>query len=334
MRKKFIIRKFIPIMQNIVRLFNLFIILSIIIASYLDITKTMEILKHNFGNTGIKVFPLGFGAGHIGGNELSDKDASFLLNSILDSGINLIDTARGYGRSEERIGKFISKRRNEYILSTKVGYGITGFNDWTYDCISAGVDEALKLMQTDYIDIVHLHSCQLGTLQHGVVIDALNKTVEAGKVRVAAYSGENQELEFAVRSGKFRSVQTSVNITDQRGIEGILQEAKSSGMGVIAKRPLANVPWQFKEQPFGDYSEQYWLRWKKMNLDFGIDWNEIALRFVVFSNVVDCTIAGSANIGHIRKNLEIIAKGPLPADIYYQLRTAFKRNDDNWVGQI
>jgi aryl-alcohol dehydrogenase-like predicted oxidoreductase len=294
----------------------------------------MQIVNHDFGTTGLKVFPLGFGAGHIGGNEISDKDASFLLNSLLDSGINLIDTARGYGKSEERIGKFISRRRKEFLISTKVGYGIPGFNDWTYDCIIAGVDEALRLLKTDYIDIVHLHSCLMGTLHYGEVIEALNKTVEAGKVRVAAYSGENQELEFSVRSGRFGSIQTSVNITDQRGIDNILQEAKSMGMGVIAKRPLANVPWQFTEQPFGDYSEQYWLRWKKMNLDFGMDWNEIALRFVIFTNVVDCTIVGSADIEHIKKDLDIINKGPLPKEIYYQLRTAFKYNDNNWIGQV
>jgi aryl-alcohol dehydrogenase-like predicted oxidoreductase len=294
----------------------------------------MEILKHNFGTTGLKVFPLGFGAGHIGGDEISDKETSTLLNSILDLGINLIDTARGYGRSEERIGRFISNRRDEFVLSTKIGYGIPGRNDWTYDCIIAGVDEALRLMKTDYIDIVHLHSCQIGTLQYGEVTDALNKTIESGKVKVAAYSGENQELEFAVRSGRFGSVQTSVNIMDQRGIDNILQEAKSMGMGVIAKRPLANVPWQFHEQPSGDYSEQYWLRWKKMNLDFGMDWNEIALRFVIYTNVVDCAIVGSSNIEHIKNDIDIISKGPLPKEIYYKLRTCFKFNDDNWIGQI
>lgn len=294
----------------------------------------MEVLKHNFGTTGLKLFPLGFGAGHIGGSEASDKDVSFLLNSVLDLGINLIDTARGYGKSEERIGKFISKRRNEFILSTKVGYGIPGFNDWTYDSVIAGVDEALKLLSTDYIDIVHLHSCGIETLQHGEVIEALNKTVEVGKVRVAAYSGENRELEFAVRSGKFGSAQTSVNITDQRDIDNILQEAKSRGMGVIAKRPLANVPWRFNDQPFGDYSEQYWLRWKKMNLDLGMDWNEVALRFAVFTNVVDCAIVGSSKLEHIKACIEAVNKGPLPKDIYYQVRTSFKYNDDNWTGQI
>jgi len=298
----------------------------------------MNVKQREFGNTGLKVFPLGFGAGHIGGNDISDKEADTLLNAVLDLGINLIDTARGYGLSEERIGKSISKRRNEFALSTKVGYGIPGYNDWSYDCIIAGVDTALKLMKTDYIDIVHLHSCQLGTLQYGEVMDALLKTADSGKIRVAAFSGENNELEFAINSGKFGSIQTSINITEQYHVDNLLQEAKSKGMGIIGKRPLANVPWGFKNQPYGDYSEQYWLRWKQMNLDLGIDkiseWNEIALRFSVFTDVVDCAIAGTSNIKHIKEDIEIINKGPLSKEVYYKIRTAFRKNNQNWIGQV
>lgn len=147
----------------------------------------------------------------------------------MDLGINLIDTARGYYASEERIGKYISYRRKEFILSTKVGYSIEGYADWSYDIILAGVDNALRLMKTDYIDIVHLHSCDLNSLQRGEVIEALNKTIEQGKVRVAAYSGENEELKFAVDSNKFGSVQTSINICDQIDLDASIKQAKKRG---------------------------------------------------------------------------------------------------------
>ena len=53
-----------------------------------------------------------------------------------------------------------------------MGYGIEGYADWSYDIIIAGVDNALRLMKTDYIDIVHLHSCDLNTLQRGEAIEA------------------------------------------------------------------------------------------------------------------------------------------------------------------
>ncbi len=290
--------------------------------------------KRKFGNTGLEVSILGLGAGEIGDPNLSEIEVEKLLNLTLDEGINLIDTARGYGASEERIGKFISHRRDEFVLSTKVGYDIPGYENWTYDCIIAGVDSALKLMKTDFIDIVHLHSCSKDILINNGVIDALLKTVENGKVKAAAYSGENEDLEFAVKTNKFTSLQTSVNITDQRDIDGILKTAEEKGMGIIAKRPVANAPWRFNERPSGHYSEDYWLRWKKMNLNFDMDWQEIALRFTAFTNVVDTCIVGTSNIDHLRENIKIVEKGPLSSDVYNSIRKSFKENDDNWIGLL
>ncbi len=139
-------------------------------------------IKRKFGRNDFEVSAIGFGAGHIGGNELSDTDAGRLLNFALDNGINLFDTARGYGLSEERIGSFLSYRREEFVLSTKVGYGIPGYSDWTYDIISAGIDTALKKLRTDYIDIVHLHSCSKEILIKGEVMDALDKAKSSGKI--------------------------------------------------------------------------------------------------------------------------------------------------------
>lgn len=105
--------------------------------------------RRAFGQSGLWVTALGFGAMHLNDARTSDADAARLLNQVLDAGINLIDTARGYGMSEERIGCHIAHRRSEYVLSTKVGYGIPGFPDWTYDCIVAGVEAACQRMRTD-----------------------------------------------------------------------------------------------------------------------------------------------------------------------------------------
>jgi len=212
------------------------------VTQYFYQTINKNLIYRNFGNTGLKVSALGFGAGEIGDYAVSEKDSELILNTVLDLGINLIDTARGYYASEERIGKYISHRRNEFILSTKVGYGIDGFADWSYDIILAGVDNALRLMKTDYIDIVHLHSCDINTLQGGEIIAALHKTIEQGKVRVAAYSGENEELKFAVDLNSFGSIQTSINICDQIDLDGSIKQAKEKGMGVIANARLQMLP--------------------------------------------------------------------------------------------
>ncbi len=135
------------------------------------------------GNTGLNVTPLGFGAMHLNDQRVSEADAGRLLNQVLDLGVNLIDTARGYGLSEERIGRHLAKRRHEFVLSTKVGYGMAGVPDWTYACIVAGVEAAMTRMRCDFLDIVHLHSCPLPILQQGEVISALEDCKRGGKLR-------------------------------------------------------------------------------------------------------------------------------------------------------
>ena len=74
---------------------------------------TME--TRAFGNTGLRVSVLGFGAGHVGGDDLSEGEASRLLNEVLDLGVTLIDTARSYGLSEERVGRHLAHRRDAFV---------------------------------------------------------------------------------------------------------------------------------------------------------------------------------------------------------------------------
>ena len=192
----------------------------------------------------------------------------------------------------------------------------------------------MKLLQTDYIDIVHLHSCEMDILESGEVIEAIEKIKQQGKVRCIAYSGENDELSFAINSNRFDSIQTSLNICDQRDIEFLIPEAKKKGMGIIAKRALANVPWLYDQFPKGLYVEEYWKRWKKMNLDFDLPWQELALRFAVYSANADTCITGTTKEKHLEKNIAIVEKGPLPDDIVTQIKKAFQKNDKNWIGQI
>jgi aryl-alcohol dehydrogenase-like predicted oxidoreductase len=286
------------------------------------------------GKSGIEVSVLGFGAGHIGGNNFTEAEVSNLLNGIVDLGINLFDTARGYGLSEERIGNHLSYRRSEIVISTKVGYGIASVTDWTYDSVLLGIDEALVKLRTDYIDIVHLHTCSLEVLQRGEVIEALTQAIQSGKIRVAAYSGENEALQYAASLECFGSLQFSINLFDQRSIDEILPVTSEKNFGVIAKRPIANVPWRFANQPHGDYCEEYRKRMMRMKLELDIDWLEAAIRFAGFTEGISSIIIGSSSINHIENNLRLLEKGRLPDEIYSMIREAFKKSDENWVGRV
>jgi len=288
-----------------------------------------------FGATGLNVPVLGFGAGHIGDPALSEEEVGRLLHGALDLGVTLIDTARSYGLSEERIGRHLSHRRDDFVLSTKVGYGVPGVADWTGPVITAGVDAALGRLCTDRIDIVHLHSCPAETLERGEVIAALQAAVAAGKVRVAAYSGDNAPLDWAIASGAFGSVELSVNLVDQRGIERALPVARQRGLGVIAKRPAANAPWRFTDRPEASDVALYWERWRALDLDPGpYGWTELALRFAAYQEGVHCAIVGTGRLEHLRQNVEQVEKGPLPAETTAAIRAAFSAHGAGWEGQI
>ncbi len=288
-----------------------------------------------FGATGLMVPALGLGCGAIGAPSLSEAEVEALLLGAVDAGVTLLDTARSYGASEERIGRHLASRRGDIVLSTKVGYGVEGFADWTGPCVAAGVDAALRRLATDRIDVVHLHSCPLDVLQRGDVIEALLAAVRAGKVRVAAYSGENEELSWAVAAGAFDSVQASVNVCDQAALAGALAEASARGLGVIAKRPLANAPWRFGARPASPDAGEYWERFRALALDAGgLPWDEVALRFAAWRPGVAACVVGTADLGHLRRGVEAVARGPLPEPLAGRIASAFAARGASWRGVI
>lgn len=289
----------------------------------------------NFGKTGLHVPVLGFGAGHIGSPGVEEKAVELLLNQLLDHGINLIDTARSYGESEQRIGRYLGHRRNDFILSTKVGYSFVDKPDWSFDATMGTLEESLRKLRTDYLDIVHLHSCEKRFLEQGEAITALEKAREQGKIRIIAYSGENEALTYAIESGRFGSIQCSVNLFDQHGVDDQLPKATADGMGIIAKRPLGNAVWRYNERPNEHGHATYFDRFKRMNLDPGEHtWGELALRFAAFSPGVDCVIAGTSTIDHLMSNLKIIEKGPLERELFNRIRLDFSYHYKDWPGLI
>ena len=290
---------------------------------------------HPYGNSGLEVSALGFGAGHIGSSQMSEDEAGTLLNRALDLGITLIDTARGYGLSEERIGRHLSWRRGDFVLSSKGGYGVEGVPDWSAECILRGVEQALERLQTDHLDIFHLHSCPQETLERAELWDALEEVKNRGQVRTVAYSGENADLAYALENTPVGGVQTSVNLFDQRSLSDNLPLAQQKGIGVIAKRPVANAPWRFLERPVGDYAEVYWERMLAMQLEFGgVDPLEYSLRFSAFAPGVSSAILGTGSLEHLEKAVQAVEKGPLALEEVALIRARFEALGADWEGQV
>ena len=287
------------------------------------------------GSTGIMVSAVGLGAGRIGGDATGDAAVDALVGAALDAGVTLLDTARSYGLSEERLGRSLAGRRDRVVLSTKVGYGVPGIADWTGPCITAGIEGALARLRTDRLDLVHLHSCPAEVLTHAGVVEALLRSVEAGKVRVAAYSGEGEPLRWAVRSGAFGAVQCSVSVVDQGALDSAVAEAGARGIGVLGKRALGNAPWLFAQRPAQDDITAAWDRFRALAVDArGLAWPELFARFAAFAPGVTAVLVGTASPEHLAAAAAAVERGPLPADHVAALRAAFAREGAAWEGRI
>ncbi len=307
------------------------------------------IIKRTLGRTGLDVSVLGFGAAPIGLLETEQQQITTILNELLDEGVNLIDTAASYAGSEEAIGKAVSHRRDEYVLVAKCGQEFDGLpgEEWSEEVILATVDRALKRLQTDCLDVMLLHSCSLEIFELGEALGALVKAREAGKIRFAGYSGDNEAVAVAAAHPDVAVVETSINITDQANIHGLLPVARQNNVGVIAKRPIANAAWkELSEQPgfYSDYAKTYHERFKAMGLtleDLGVegdeDWASVALRYTLSQPGVHTAIIGTTNPANARRNLEAAHGGPLSDEALQKIGDAFaraeKESGEKWEAQ-
>ncbi len=301
--------------------------------------------KRGLGRTGMEVSALGFGGAEIGFERAQTFDVARLLGAALDAGLNVIDTAECYwagdeaSASEKLIGDAMGHRRSEYFLFTKTGHA-AGIDapDWSPELIELGIERSLKRLKTDCLDLVQLHSCSRETLEKGDVIAALQKARDAGKTRFIGYSGENEAAEFAVACGAFDTLQTSVNLADQRGIERVLPKAVAAGMGVIAKRPIANAAWRWaSETECPAYPLPYFRRLKKLNFDFltSPDAVSIALRFTLAQPGVSTAIVGTKNPERWSQNAALLSGGPLaPREIEAIYARWREVAEADWVGQV
>ena len=300
-----------------------------------------------FGNTGFSVSPLGFGTAPIGYLNAEQERASTILNLMLDSGVNLVDTGASYPGSEQLIAKAIGHRRAEFVLVSKCGGKLPDLADekaWSPTLIAKTVDRSLKNLNTDHLDVMLLHSCDLKTLKDGGVVEELVKAREAGKVRFVGYSGDNDAAVYAAGLDDVAVIETSINITDQANIDKVLPVTRVRNIGVLAKRPIANACWKDLSEQQGlykTYAKTYTDRLAKMKLtlaDLGFaagDWPEVALRFTLSQPGVHCAIIGTQNPDNARGNVALAEKGPLPADVVQKIRDAFHAadTDGKWAGQ-
>lgn len=289
--------------------------------------------SRTLGNTDLEVTRLAFGGARIGFEDVREEQVDELLNGFLDAGATLLDTAACYGESEEMIGKFVSGRRDEFVLASKCGH-VTGDatgEPWTAGLIRESIDRSLVRMKTDRIDLMQLHSCSLDVLKAGEAVEAVLTAKEEGKVRYVGYSGDGEDALEAIRMGVFSTLQTSYNLVDQKARYEVLPAAIEAGMGVIAKRPIANGAFGKSASPYS-YADAYWDRSRQITLPDGApeDGIELALRFTLSNDEIDTAIVGTTKLENAKANIESASAGPLPEEVVESLQSQFDELGADW----
>ena len=290
------------------------------------------------GKTDIDASALGFGGSEIGYQRVSARTVASLFGSALDAGLNVIDTAECYDDSEVLIGKAIGTRRREVALFTKCGHaGGWGRADWRLDSILKSIQRSLKRLQTDHVDLVQLHSCSLDVLKRGDAITALERARERGFTRYIGYSGDGAAARYAIETGRFDTLQTSISIADQEALDLTLPLARERGMGVIAKRPLANVAWRYTRRPDAYYVD-YYERLRALDYPFLKTPDTavaVALRFTLSVPGVHTAIVGTTKPDRWQDNAALVRRGPLPTREYEAIRARWRAvADASWEGQV
>jgi aryl-alcohol dehydrogenase-like predicted oxidoreductase len=287
----------------------------------------MTVAKRELGRTGLQVTTLGYGAmelrGAPRGRDITEAQAETILNAVLDAGINYIDTSIDYGPSEERIGRYIGHRRAEYYLASKCGCLVDGptaprgqrsGHVFTRDNVVAGVEQSLRRMRTDYLDIVQFHqSPSRETLEQHGALEALLELKASGKVRFIGMSGTLPNLTDHIAMGVFDVFQIPYSAVEREHEEAIGAAARS-GAGIVVRGGAAKgAPSEEKRAGL------QWERWRRAHLDdllAGMTPMEFILRFTFSNPDLDTTIVGTINPAHLQTNLDILRQGPLPPDLY------------------
>ena len=245
------------------------------------------------------ISPIGFGAFKIGRNEgikyaqgyeiPDDQSVERLLNGVLDLGVTYIDTAPAYGLSEERIGRFLSHRRKEFVLSTKAGERFedgTSVYDFSSRAIQTSIEQSLRRLRTDVVDIFFLHAprADLNTLTQTEGVDALVAAREKGWARTIGFSGYTAEA--------FRAAMAWADVImveyhpENRALEPIITEAAARGVLIVVKKPLGSGRIPPRQ----------------------------AIEFSLSNPAVSSLVIGSMNLEHMAQNVRLAAAIREPGD--------------------
>jgi len=265
------------------------------------------------GRTGLEVTRLGYGAGNR--KPMNNQQSETILNAVLEVGINFIDTADDYGNSEELIGRYISNRRSEYHIATKCGGSGSG-HSWTKDNVLRNLEQSLRRLRTDYVDVMQLHGAAVEECERGGMVEALQYMREQGKVRWIGHSTNLPDLPTFLEWDVFDVFQLPYSALE-RDHEGWLTKAAAAGAGIVI-RGGAGLP------GIGKRSPERWRKFDEAGLNNLLEESESRTAFVIRFGLThphtDTNIVGTTNPDHLRENAEAVLRGPLSPSVYSEAK--------------
>jgi aryl-alcohol dehydrogenase-like predicted oxidoreductase len=292
------------------------------------------------GRTGIQVSEVGLGGLFVSRHGAERQDAVSTVRRALDLGVNLVDTAPGYHDSEEVLGLALQGVSQPYYLSTKLGGRPQPFDPRDKAALRRSVEESLRLLKRDYIDILMIHEPDRpgqydwwadGESFEGSVRELLEELKREGTIRWSGLGGTTAyELPRIMATGAFDVVLTAFNysLLWREAVIAVLPEAVRQDMGVVVGSPLHQgalarrydeeiehgAPWLSPPR-----REQYRRLYRLVD-ESGVPLPELALRFVLCDSRVTATLMGARSAAEVEANLAAAEKGPLPPDLLRRLQ--------------
>lgn len=249
--------------------------------------------KVPLGDTGLEVSRLSLGTVKIGRNqavkypegfEIPDDEAVIaLLKCAQKNGINMLDTAPAYGESERRLGELLPQvgGRNEWIIVGKVGENFENGQssyDFSAKAIEESVNQSLKRLNTDYLDVVLVHSDggEIETTAHLEAFPTLQKLKEQGKIR--AFGMSSKTVEGGLLTLEYADVVMVMFHENYNDEYPVIAEAIKKNKGVLVKKAFGS----------GHLSDK-----------------ESALKFVLREEGVSSVVIGTINIAHLEANCAV-----------------------------
>jgi aryl-alcohol dehydrogenase-like predicted oxidoreductase len=274
---------------------------------------------------------LGFGAMEIRGERIwegrpvTDEQAERILHAVVDAGINLIDTANDYGRSEAYIGRYLADRRDEVVLATKCGCSMVpaGDHDETphfYDRrhMLGNIADSLAKLRTDVVDLLQLHNPSVEDAEREGVVQTLQEIQSSGRTRFIGISTMVPDLATYIGWGVFDTFQIPYSALF-REHEQLISMAHEAGAGTIIRGGVGRG-----EPGQGQGEEDDWAIWRAADLGELLEAGETPttwlLRFTLSHPGVDTVIVGTLSPAHLEQNLAAAAAGPLKDDVYEEAK--------------